>query len=92
MPRPLGRDHLISDNKLVQSGTCKMINACTHDIFFMSHFSVLFLHAPSQMWLLGRLLPLIIGDHVPNGDPHWICYIELVSIYWLFQRSGGSTS
>ena len=32
------------------------------------------------MWLLGCLLPLIIGDYVPNGDPHWICYIVLVSI------------
>ena len=30
----------------------------------MSHFFVL----------------LIIGDCVPNGDPHWICYIGFVSI------------
>ena len=76
VPRPLDRDHLTSDNKLVQSGTCKMINV--HMSCFI--FSVLFLHAASQMWLLGRLLPLIIGDYVPNGDPHWICYIELISI------------
>ena len=50
-------------------------------------FSVLFLHAPSQMWLLGHILPLIIGDHVPNGDPHWICYIEFVSIIGSFNAA-----
>lgn len=37
-------------------------------------------HVASQMWLLGRLLPLMIGEYVPDDDPHWICYIDLLSI------------
>ena len=34
----------------------------------------------SQMWLLGRLLPLMIGTKVPRGDVHWECYIQLLRI------------
>ncbi len=36
--------------------------------------------AASQMWLLGRLLPLMVGEFVPNDDPHWICYLGLLSV------------
>ena len=25
----------------------------------------------SQMWLLGRILPLIVGEYVPENDEHW---------------------
>ena len=31
----------------------------------------------SQMWLLGRLLPLIIEEFIPDDDMNWIGYIEL---------------
>ena len=34
----------------------------------------------SQMWLLGRLLPLMVGEHVPTDDTHWICYLNLLRI------------
>ena len=32
------------------------------------------------MWLLGRLLPLMIGDKVPCGDEFWVNYTELLDI------------
>lgn len=34
----------------------------------------------SQMWLLGRLLPLMVGVQVPDGDSHWLCFMELLMI------------
>jgi hypothetical protein len=37
-------------------------------------------HAASQMWCLGRYLPLLIGDLVPYDDPHWGNYIMLLDI------------
>ena len=36
------------------------------------------------MWLLARLLPLMlmlmVGMQVPDGDPHWLCFMELLMI------------
>lgn len=32
------------------------------------------------MWLLGRLLPLMVGDCVPDDDHHWICFVNLLRI------------
>lgn len=32
------------------------------------------------MWLLGRLLPLMVGRYVPNHDKHWECYSLLLKI------------
>lgn len=35
------------------------------------------------MWLLGRLLPLMVGQYVPEDDQHWICYLNLLRIMTL---------
>jgi hypothetical protein len=32
------------------------------------------------MWLLGRLLPLMVGQHVPDGDQHWMCFLNVLRI------------
>ena len=32
------------------------------------------------MWLLGRILPLVIGEHVPEDDEHWLLYLHLMNI------------
>lgn len=40
----------------------------------------LYTYLASQMWLLGRLLPLMVGDCVPMDDPHWICFVNLLRI------------
>ena len=34
----------------------------------------------AQMWLLGRILPIIIGDLVPEGDPYWENYLLIMKI------------
>lgn len=42
--------------------------------------NTIILEIASQMWLLGRLLPLMVGQYVPDDDPHWMCFMELLSI------------
>ena len=37
-------------------------------------------HTAAQMWLLGRILPLVIGDLVPRGDVKWENYLKLMKI------------
>ncbi len=32
------------------------------------------------MWLLGRLLPIMVGDKVPVGDDQWLNYLDLLTI------------
>ena len=32
------------------------------------------------MWLLGRILPLLIGDLVPDDDEKWINFLLLMDI------------
>lgn len=32
------------------------------------------------MWCLARLLPLMIGDKVPEEDEHWGLFLSLMSI------------
>ena len=32
------------------------------------------------MWLLGRLLPQLVGSRVPNDDEYWINYLLLLDI------------
>ena len=33
-----------------------------------------------SMWLFSRMLPIIIGDKIPNTDSHWKCYTLLLRI------------
>ena len=32
------------------------------------------------MWLLGRLLPLMVGKKVPHSDEHWSNFLDLLDI------------
>ena len=32
------------------------------------------------MWLLGRILPLVIGEHVSENDERWLLYLQLMDI------------
>ena len=34
----------------------------------------------SQMWLLGRILPLLIGEYIPEEDERWTLYLQLMDI------------
>lgn len=39
-----------------------------------------FYYAASQMWLLGRLLPILIGSTVPHHNEKWQNYLILLDI------------
>ena len=32
------------------------------------------------MWTLARMLPLMIGHLIPNEEPHWNHYLQLLDI------------
>ena len=34
----------------------------------------------AQMWLLGRILPLLIGEKVPDDDEKWQLFLKLMEI------------
>lgn len=34
----------------------------------------------AQMWLLGRMLPMIIGSKVNDGDDYWLNYMDMLTI------------
>ena len=34
----------------------------------------------SQMWLLGRSLPALIGSFIPSDDEYWECFRQFLSI------------
>ena len=40
----------------------------------------MYLHVAAQMWLLGRLLPCMVGFCVPCHDKCWINYLKLLEI------------
>ena len=44
------------------------------------HFTCLYVCTASQMWCLGRFLPLIVGDLVPAGNVHSDNYVLLLDI------------
>jgi len=32
------------------------------------------------MWLLGRILPIVVGEHVPEDDEQWLLFLQLMDI------------
>ena len=34
----------------------------------------------SQMWLLARIFPLLVGDLIPRDDRYWDCFLKLLKI------------
>lgn len=40
----------------------------------------IFIQLASQMWLLVRILPLIIGEYVPENDERWRLYLDVMNI------------
>lgn len=71
-PRPIDRDRIVNvSDKLGQSGLFEVYLSLSVMINFI---------IASQMWLLGRLLPLMVGDFVPDDDPHWLCFVDLLRI------------
>ncbi len=78
-PTPIESKTLLSqDNHLKQNGksTCHCI---------ICHVKTFILIA-SQMWVLGRYFPLLVGDRIPKDDELWNCYscILLDIVQYLF--------
>ena len=47
----------------------------------MTFNNLLYMHiVASQMKTLIRLLPLIVGDYIPQDDEHWACFLMLWDI------------
>lgn len=50
-------------------------------VFLSTVSAVLSLHnAAAQMWLLGRILPLVIGDLVPRHHAKWENFLTMMRI------------
>ena len=43
-------------------------------------YSCMYVYTASQMWVLGRLLPLMVGQYIPEGDQHWMCFLNILRI------------
>ena len=43
-------------------------------------YFLLFKLLASQMWLLGRLLPVMLGAYIPEDDKRWQNYLLLLKI------------
>ena len=64
---------------LKQSGRCKY-NSCICTCTCTLLGSCFFLLVAAQMWLLARILPIIVGDYVPNDDDRWENFLLLMDI------------
>lgn len=38
------------------------------------------INVATEMWCLGRFLPLLVGDVIPEGNVHWEHYLQLLQI------------
>ena len=43
-------------------------------------YSIVLQFIATQMWLLGRILPLVIGDLVPDDDERWCNFLLMMEI------------
>ena len=50
------------------------VHPCTYCMLYL-----LFIVA-AQMWLLGRVIPYLFGDDIPEGDENWNNYLQLLEI------------
>ena len=62
------------DGLLKQSGKCPDVCVCDVTVIIVCHY------AASQMWLLGRLLPVMVGRFIPESDACWQNYVLLLDI------------
>lgn len=85
IPTPISSKTLSSEDKtnLCQSGLFWII---IHEYvlysynYKLTHQTYPSFYTASQMWTLGRLLPVMIGHLVPSDDSHWLHYLELLEM------------
>ena len=77
-PSSISRTTLNSnDGKLHQSGI--ILQFCTLQYYLLQSENAYSVSA-SQMWYLGRFLPLLIGDFIPEDDDYWENFLTLLDI------------
>lgn len=64
-----------ADHKLKQEGILYNM----FEMVFSMNYCILLCTA-AQMWLLGRLLPMMVGDQVPTGDEYWLSFLDVLHI------------
>ena len=70
-----------SDHSLKQNGEIDYIIVdYEQNVLCIYVFTCMFNYAASQMWCLARLLPLMIGDIVPEHSEHWECFLSMLTI------------
>ena len=83
-PSPISADTLkCNHHSLKQTGklfTCTCMSILYVCMYLMYIVYYIHIHVASKMWCLGRLLPLIIGDLVPEGDEKWELFLQLLTI------------
>jgi len=64
---------------LGESQSCLyQVNLC-YGIFLLISWYILNIIAV-QVWNLATLLPLLVGDLIPEDEPHWECFLLLIEI------------
>lgn len=76
-PAPIDRKVLSSESNLLkQKG---IVNAPIERKILLEDLKFLYL-AAIQMWVLGRFLPIMIGQCIPEDDDNWNNYLKLLQI------------
>ena len=57
-----------------QFAKLRTLKICMHTV------CIYFYDVASQMWCLGRLLPLMLGNIVPVESQQWKCFLQLLTI------------
>lgn len=53
---------------------------CMYCIVIITRYACTVLIAASQMWCMGRYLPLIVGDLIPEDNEYWQNFLLLLDI------------
>ena len=77
-PSPILPRHLSAEGSLKQSDRC--VCGCGYTCICVNFVHILGLFVASQMWCLGRSLPILIGDLIPEEHPYWNNFLLLLDI------------
>ena len=47
-------------------------------VCIFNHQPTRYIHIAAQMWCLARMLPLIMGDLIPENDTYWDNFLQLL--------------
>ena len=82
-PTPISDTTLFSSGvSLKQAGTYFLIlYTCTVHVFLFCPFNSSHrLLIAAQAWLLARILPLLVGDYIPDDDEQWQNFLRMMDI------------